>query len=39
MGRVFSGAYAYADDLTILCPSVGALKEIIAIMLQLCRRV
>ena len=31
VGRVFSGAYAYADDLTILCPSVGALKEMIAI--------
>ena len=31
IGRVFSGAFAYADDLTILCPSVGALKEMIAI--------
>ena len=27
-GGVFACAYAYADDLTILCPSVNALHEI-----------
>ena len=32
MGGVFAGAYAYADDLTILCPSVIALHE----MSQIC---
>ena len=31
VGGVFSGAFAYADDLTLLCPSVGALKEMVAI--------
>ena len=31
VGRVFSGAFAYADDLTLLCPSVSALKEMVAI--------
>ena len=31
MGRAFSGAFAYADDITLLCPSISALKEMIAI--------
>ena len=31
MGRSFSGALAYADDITLLCPSVSALKEMINI--------
>ena len=31
MGRAFSGAFAYADDITILCPSISALKEMITI--------
>ena len=31
MGRVFSGAFAYADDLTLLSPSIVALKEMLRI--------
>ena len=31
MGRTFSGAFAYADDITLLCPSISALKEMITI--------
>ena len=32
MGSIFSGAYAYADDITLLAPSVSALKN----MLEIC---
>ena len=31
MGRVFSGAFGYADDLTLLSPSIVALKKMISI--------
>ena len=31
VGQVFSGAYAYADDLTLLAPSLSALKEMVSI--------
>ena len=31
MGRAFAGACAYADDITLLCPSISALKEMITI--------
>ena len=31
VGQVFSGAYAYADDLTLLAPSVSALKKMVSI--------
>ena len=31
MGRAFSGAFAYADDITLLCPSISALNEMINI--------
>ena len=34
MGGVFAGALAYADDLTLLCPSLSALKEMILICSQ-----
>ena len=34
MGGVFSGAFAYADDLTLLCPSLGALRQMITICAQ-----
>ena len=37
MGGMFSGAYAYADDLTLLAPSVGALKSMIQICIQFAR--
>ena len=31
MGGVFAGAFAYADDITLLAPSISALKEMIRI--------
>ena len=34
MGGVFAGALVYADDLTLLCPSLSALKEMILICSQ-----
>ena len=34
MGRVYSGAFAYADDLTLLAPSVGALKKMISVCIR-----
>ena len=31
VGNQFAGAFAYADDLILLCPSVGALNEMVKI--------